>query len=106
MSHSSLTLNAVDILGSNRQRGELRMMVRALSLHSWLNDQEDRLRLAAARHVLAHWPEYVAAGQAKRDAKGAWPRVVHAVDAKPSPLEWACQASAAEWQALRAAVRR
>ena len=52
---------AADILGVNRRRhGDLREMVRALTLFAWFNSAEDEKRREAARWALAHWTEYQA----------------------------------------------
>jgi len=53
------TQEAADILGVNRRRhGDLREMLRALTLYPWLNTAEDEQRRVAARWVLIHWKEY------------------------------------------------
>ena len=53
------TQEAADILGVNRRRhGDLREMLRALTLYPWLNTAEDEKRRLAARWVLTHWIEY------------------------------------------------
>jgi hypothetical protein len=50
---------AADILGVNRRRnGDLREMLRALTLYPWLNTAEDEKGRAAMRWVLTHWQEY------------------------------------------------
>ena len=50
---------AADILGVNRRRiGDLREMLRALTLYPWLNTAEDEKRRVAARSALMHWQEY------------------------------------------------
>jgi len=49
---------AADILGINRRRnGDLREMLRALTLYPWLNTTEDEKRRVAARWALTHWQE-------------------------------------------------
>ncbi len=45
-------LAAAYALVGNQSRWTLRNMVRALSFHGWLNDEEDKRRLAAARYIL------------------------------------------------------
>ncbi len=45
-------LAAAYALVGNQSRWVLRNMVRALSLHAWMNDAEDKRRLAAARYIL------------------------------------------------------
>jgi len=50
---------AADILGVGRRRnGDLREMLRALTLYPWLNSAEDEKRRVAARWALLHWQEY------------------------------------------------
>ena len=50
---------AADILGVSRRRnGDLREMLRALTLYPWLNTAEDEKRRVAARWALTHWQEY------------------------------------------------
>ena len=52
---------AADVLGVNRRRhGDLREMLRALTLYPWLNTAEDEKRREAARWALTHWAEYQA----------------------------------------------
>jgi hypothetical protein len=45
----------MDYLPSMRRQSDhlLRQQIRALSLHPWLNDAEDKARLAAAKAALA-----------------------------------------------------
>src|SRR5215831_2180425 len=46
-------------MGTHRRRhGDLREMLRALTLYPWLNTAEDEKRREAARWALTHWPEY------------------------------------------------
>jgi hypothetical protein len=50
---------AADILSLNRRRnGDLREMLRALTLYPWLNTAEDEKRRVAMRWALTHWQEY------------------------------------------------
>jgi cyclopropane fatty-acyl-phospholipid synthase-like methyltransferase len=49
---------AIQILGSNRARYELRNMHYALGLMSWLNTAEDTERRKAAAYVLRRWEAY------------------------------------------------
>ena len=50
---------AADILGITRRRnGDLREMVRALTLFPWFNTPEDAVRREAALWALTHWKEY------------------------------------------------
>ena len=50
---------AADILGITRRRnGDLREMVRALTLFPWFNTAEDAKLREAALWALAHWTEY------------------------------------------------
>ncbi len=50
---------AADILGISRRRnGDLREMVRALTLFPWFNTAEDAKRREAALWALTHWKEY------------------------------------------------
>lgn len=61
---------AISILGINRTReSDIRPMVKALSLHEWMNDADDRERLAAGRHVLRNWKAYAAECNRRRDAR-------------------------------------
>jgi len=51
--------DAADILGVNRRRnGDMREMLRALTLYPWLNTAEDEKRREATRWALTHWQEY------------------------------------------------
>lgn len=61
---------AVSILGINRTRdGDLRPMVKALTLLPMLNTDEDNTRLAAARFVLRRWDAYQTECNKARDLK-------------------------------------
>lgn len=61
---------AIEILGINRTRnGDLREMVKALGLHSWLNTPEETERRAAGQFVLRRWDAYQAACNEARNAK-------------------------------------
>jgi hypothetical protein len=52
---------AVEILGINRRRdGDLRPMVKALELFPRLNDEDEKVRLEAAKFVLRRWDTYQA----------------------------------------------
>ena len=46
------------ILG-NQPRYALRNMIKALKIHPWLNDENDKKRLAAAELALEWWEIYV-----------------------------------------------
>jgi hypothetical protein len=60
---------AADILGVNRRRiGDLREMLRALTLYPWLNTTEDEKRRVATRWVLTHWQEYLDECARRREA--------------------------------------
>jgi hypothetical protein len=62
---------AVEVLGINRTRaGDLREMVKALSLHPWLNSAEENERREAAQFVLRRWGAYQAAGDQVRNRRG------------------------------------
>jgi hypothetical protein len=50
-------------LGSCRARGEIAAMIKALSLHPWLNT-----RLEAARAAMGNWKSYSHACQARHNA--------------------------------------
>ena len=43
---------AIEIVGFNTTRRTLKMMVKALSMHPWLNTAEENARLEAAKLVL------------------------------------------------------
>lgn len=61
---------AIALLGSNRRRnGDLRPMIKALSLHPWLNSEAQKQRLAAACFVLKRWPQYTLECQKIRNAR-------------------------------------
>jgi hypothetical protein len=63
---------AADILGVNRRRnGDLREMLRALTLYPWLNTAEDEKRRVAMRWVLTHWQEYQDECARRREAPPA-----------------------------------
>jgi hypothetical protein len=50
---------AADILGISRRRnGDLREMVRALTLFPWFNTAEVDIQEEAALWALTHWKEY------------------------------------------------
>lgn len=66
---------AVSILGINRTRdGDLREMVKALGLMSFLNTAEENERRKAAQYVLKRWPEYQKACNAERDLRVRYTR--------------------------------
>ena len=61
---------AVSILGINRTKdGDLREMVKALGMMSYLNTEEDNQRRAAAQYVLKRWPQYQTECNRQRDLK-------------------------------------
>lgn len=66
-----MTLNeAVDLLGINRTKdGDIRQMVRALSLVEFMNTDEENRQLAAGRYVLRRWPQYQAECNLRRDLR-------------------------------------
>ena len=45
-------------LGSCRARGEIAAMIKALSLHPWLNTPTETKRLEAARAAMGNWKSY------------------------------------------------
>jgi len=53
----------------NQSKGNVATMVRALSLHSWNNTNEERARLAAGVYALRHWRAYQWYLNARRDAR-------------------------------------
>ena len=60
---------AADILGVNRRRhGDLREMLRALTLYPWLNSAEDETRRVAVQWSLLHWQEYQDECARRRDS--------------------------------------
>jgi hypothetical protein len=48
----------VEILGTNRQRYELRNMVKALQFHSWSNSDAENIRLECGKYALNNWRDY------------------------------------------------
>lgn len=58
---------AADILGHNRTQWELRAIVRALGIHSWMNTAQDESRRSAARWALRHWAAYSAECKLRRE---------------------------------------
>jgi hypothetical protein len=59
----------IDRLGSNCPKWEIRMMAKALSLHPWLNTDEESKRLQAARYAIRHWDEYQAVCSERRNRR-------------------------------------
>jgi hypothetical protein len=55
-------------LGSCRARGEIAAMIKALSLHPWLNTPTETKRLEAARAAMGNWESYSHACQARHNA--------------------------------------
>jgi hypothetical protein len=55
-------------LGSCRARSEIAAMIKALSLHPWLNTPNRDQRLEAARAAMANWKSYTHACQARHNA--------------------------------------
>ena len=47
-----MTLEEANKIVGNQPRWALKAMVSALSLHPWLNSEEDKKRLAAAKFIL------------------------------------------------------
>lgn len=58
---------AVNILGPNRTRQELRNQVTALGFHPWLNSSEESTRLEAPNWALQNWTRYSAAASKRRE---------------------------------------
>jgi hypothetical protein len=55
-------------LGSCRARSEIAAMIKALSLHPWLNTPAQTKRLEAARAAMENWKSYSHACQARHNA--------------------------------------
>jgi hypothetical protein len=55
-------------LGSCRARCEIAAMIKALSLHPWLNTPAVTKRLEAARAAMGNWKSYSHACQARHNA--------------------------------------
>ena len=55
-------------LGSCRTRSEIAAMIKALSLHPWLNTPAETKRLEAARAAMENWKSYSHACQARHNA--------------------------------------
>ena len=55
-------------LGSCRTRSEIATMIKALSLHPWLNTPAETKRLEAARAAMENWKSYSHACQARHNA--------------------------------------
>ena len=55
-------------LGSRRARSELAAMIKALSLHPWLNTPAATKRLEAARAAMENWNCYIHACQTRHNA--------------------------------------
>lgn len=67
---------AIAILGINRTRNnDLRPMVKALGLFSWLNTPQQNERLAAGRYVLKNWAAYTEECNRRRDLKWRSPSI-------------------------------
>ncbi|WP_353645723.1 hypothetical protein [Mesorhizobium sp. WSM2239] len=61
---------AIAVLGINRTRdNDLRPMVRALGMMTWLNTPGDELRRDAAKYVLRRWSAYQTECNRRRDAR-------------------------------------
>jgi hypothetical protein len=58
----------IECLGSCRARWEIAAMIKALSLHPWLNTPAETKRLEAARAALGDWKSYSHACQARHNA--------------------------------------
>jgi hypothetical protein len=56
-------------LGSCRARLEIAAMIKALSLHPWLNTPAETKRLEAARAAMENWKSYSHACQARHNAQ-------------------------------------
>ena len=54
-------------LGSCRARAEIAAMIKALSLHPWLNTPTETKRLEAARAAMGNWKSYSHACQARHN---------------------------------------
>ena len=59
----------ITCLGSCRARSELAAMIKALSLHPWLNTPAEAKRLEAARAAMGNWKSYSHACQARHNAR-------------------------------------
>ena len=55
-------------LGSCQTRSEIAAIIRALSLHPWLNTPSETKRLEAARAAMGNWKSYSHARQARHNA--------------------------------------
>ena len=63
---------AAYMLGLNRRHhGDLREMLRALTLYPWLNSAEDETRRVAVQWALLHWQEYQDECARRGDARPA-----------------------------------
>jgi hypothetical protein len=62
---------AIEVLGINRTQWELKPMVKALGLMSYLNTPEETERRAAAQFVLRRWQAYQAECNKARDRRFA-----------------------------------
>ncbi len=61
---------AISILGINRTRdNDLRLMVKALGLMTWLNTPEDWDRHRAGQYVLRRWSRYTAECNRRRSSR-------------------------------------
>ena len=58
----------ITCLGSCRARWEIAAMIKALSLHPWLNTPAETKRLEAARAAMENWKSYSQACQARHNA--------------------------------------
>jgi hypothetical protein len=58
----------ITCLGSCRARWEIAAMIKALSLHPWLNTPAEAKRLEAARAAMGNWKSYSHACQARHNA--------------------------------------
>jgi hypothetical protein len=58
----------IECLGSCRTRSEIAAMIKALSLHPWLNTPAETKRLEAASAAMGNWKSYSHACQARHNA--------------------------------------
>jgi hypothetical protein len=58
----------ITCLGSCRARWEIAAMIKALSLHPWLNTPAETKRLEAARAAMENWKSYSHACQVRHNA--------------------------------------
>jgi hypothetical protein len=58
----------IECLGSCRTRSEIAAMIKALSLHPWLNTPAETKRLEADRAAMGNWKSYSHACQARHNA--------------------------------------